>query len=177
MPGEEYLVALGHIQGDHGPPSEHVYAAAASPPPGDANQAASGGGSNTNTAKRRSLWSGFKQIFRGRHSASSIHSSGYGSVDRSGGKHGREPPQSLSYSCLGGNGRSRQMTDEEDIYRDINSFIVILGWLPSRFQSVWLFIKKGNQNKTSPHFLSFIWLFLIHFFQSLRFTICAKQGF
>ena len=130
MPGEEYLVALGHIQGDHGPQSEQIYAAAGnSPPPGDANQAAThGGGTHTSTGKRRSLWSGFKQIFRGRHSASSIHSSGYGSVDRSGGKHGREPPQSLSYSCLGGNGRSRQMNEEDDIYRDINSSLCFL-WI------------------------------------------------
>ena len=130
MPGEEYLVALGHIPGDGSvsdPVSPMFGVAGGGSTNGDSSSAGGGSSSsNTNTAKRRSLWSGFKQMFKGgsnnRHT-SAPPPQGYGG----GGKMSRDhPPQSLSYSCLGGNGRRRDLTEDEDCYRNKNSLIILL---------------------------------------------------
>ena len=115
MPVDEYLVALGHLSGEGGDFPANININTGT---GDGHSV-TGSVSNNSTGKRRSLWSGFKQMFRGRES-NGTRSTSATAISR------RDPPQSLSYSCLGGDGKRRTGSrDDEDMYREEYSFIHI----------------------------------------------------
>ena len=99
MPGEEYLVALGHIPVEMEDPVPPQYGYTAK--------------------QKKGLWNGLKSMFNGSSSTGSNKSSSRESGRRSrGGPFGHDQLQSLSYSCLGNKGERRAEEEVEYHMRD-----------------------------------------------------------